>query len=193
MDNLEEKEAKRLKAREADKRYREKNKDKIKERNAARKEKAAARQKEYRQENKDIIKEKNRQYYLDNAEAYKEYRQENKEKIIEYCRDWRFENKEYVKAKRQENSLKRRNTTLKRKYGLCLDDFSRMMQEQEGKCAICLVKAEDTMNKKLYVDHNHLTGAVRALLCNSCNSGIGFLREDLGIIQRASDYLKKFS
>ena len=191
MDLVDEERKKRK--READKRYRDNNRDKIKQRNAARREKTAAREKEYRQENKEKIKERNRQYYLDNAEKHEQYRQENKERIINYCKEWRIDNSDYVKQKRQENKTKRRETDLKRKYNITLDDYHTMWIEQEGKCWTCSVKAEDAINKILYVDHNHLTGKVRGLLCSRCNTAIGLLQESQEIIQKVSKYLHEKS
>ena len=58
-----------------------------------------------------------------------------------------------------------------------------MFEEQEGKCAIC------DSTGKLVVDHNHDTGDVRSLLCNSCNSGIGFLKDSPAIVMKAYSYL----
>jgi hypothetical protein len=48
-----------------------------------------------------------------------------------------------------------------------------MFEDQRGLCAIC--KKETPI---LCVDHSHVTGAVRKLLCKPCNSALGFLEED---------------
>jgi len=158
---------KKRKKREAQKRYRQKNREKINENN-----------KQYRLDNKEKVNETNKQYRLKNKKKIKEYRLENREKIKEY----HLNNKDRAK-----------HNKLKRKYDITLDDYNKMLQKQNGSCAICFVKEEQQRNKVLVVDHNHLTGAVRSLLCNNCNRGIGLLKENQEVILRAADYLKKFS
>lgn len=59
-----------------------------------------------------------------------------------------------------------------------------MYEDQEGKCAICLV-----FKDKLYIDHCHRTGKLRALLCFGCNSGIGQMKDNAEIVLRAAQYL----
>jgi hypothetical protein len=58
-----------------------------------------------------------------------------------------------------------RKSHLKRAYGISPEDFERMKSSQGGLCAICLLHM-----KAPYVDHDHLTGKVRGLLCSRCNS-----------------------
>jgi len=41
------------------------------------------------------------------------------------------------------------------------------------------------------LDHDHDTGRFRGWLCESCNKGIGFMREDIEAILSAADYLRK--
>lgn len=62
---------------------------------------------------------------------------------------------------------------LKCRYGITLDDYDRMLQEQDGKCALCPA-TEGNVGKgtALHVDHNHETGEVRGLLCSPCNRAI---------------------
>ncbi|WP_176491635.1 endonuclease VII domain-containing protein [Curtobacterium sp. 'Ferrero'] len=75
------------------------------------------------------------------------------------------------------------------KYGLSRADFERMAEEQSGRCRIC---GEQPGVKGLVVDHDHSTGAVRALLCGPCNSAIGLLREDPAVFASAVSYLKHY-
>lgn len=77
---------------------------------------------------------------------------------------------------------------LKHQYGLTLADYAAMLEKQRGLCAIC-----GKQNKKLVVDHNHSTGKVRALLCRSCNTGIGCLKESPDIFNRALKYLEAYA
>jgi predicted RNA-binding Zn-ribbon protein involved in translation (DUF1610 family) len=66
--------------------------------------------------------------------------------------------------------------TLRRRYGITLEDFKEMKSEQGEKCASCgdsLVPGILTQ-----VDHCHETGKVRGILCKSCNGALGFLKDD---------------
>ena len=80
----------------------------------------------------------------------------------------------------------KRNINLQREYGITIDQYEAMVELQEGRCAIC----EKDFGKKLYVDHCHDTGRVRALLCQKCNSGLGMFDDRADLIDRASAYLR---
>jgi hypothetical protein len=85
-------------------------------------------------------------------------------------------------------SRKERNTLLK-KYGLTVGQFDKLSKEQNGVCAIC--KEENSLHGKLYVDHEHLTGEVRGLLCVRCNTGIGMFLDSTERLQSAIKYLTR--
>jgi hypothetical protein len=61
-----------------------------------------------------------------------------------------------------------------------------MAAAQHGQCAICR-----RGDRVLCVDHNHVTGTVRGLICQKCNSGIGMLCDSPDILRGAADYLEK--
>lgn len=68
------------------------------------------------------------------------------------------------------------------RYGLTSEDYDRMVAEQDGRCAVCRQPERKVMHGKviaLSVDHDHKTGAVRQLLCASCNTVIGHLETNL--------------
>ena len=77
-------------------------------------------------------------------------------------------------------------------YGLNQVDYDRMLQDQEGVCKICLRRSTRIRMGKLLplaVDHDHQTGKVRGLLCNSCNTAIGLLHDNIVIARRLANYL----
>lgn len=76
------------------------------------------------------------------------------------------------------------------KYNLSNEEYNLILKEQSYSCAICNIHQDD-YHKEFSVDHCHKTGKVRALLCNQCNSGIGFFRESTSIMKKAIDYIKK--
>jgi len=79
-----------------------------------------------------------------------------------------------------------KNRYLKSRYGITIDRYDEMYEQQDGKCAIC--KAED--EGRFAVDHCHNTGKVRGLLCRSCNLGIGQLKDDIEVLTNAITYLQ---
>lgn len=69
-----------------------------------------------------------------------------------------------------------RRRDLRRKYGISVKEYDAMFEQQGGVCAICSAAPN---GKRLAVDHNHTTGAVRALLCGPCNTALGVLEAHL--------------
>ena len=84
------------------------------------------------------------------------------------------------------------STIYKRKFGISVDDYESMLENQRGLCAAC-GRPETSMRngkvKRLAVDHNHTTGEVRGLLCCKCNTVIGFTEENISILQGIENYL----
>lgn len=81
-----------------------------------------------------------------------------------------------------------RNAKFKYKYGISLNDYNEILERQGFTCAICQVLYSPKY--KLDVDHNHVTGKVRGLLCRSCNLAIGQLKDSPIILSRAAAYLQ---
>lgn len=90
-----------------------------------------------------------------------------------------------LQEKRTENKSKKRDYLYKKQYGISLIDYEKMYNELGGKCQICQIH-----HNMLYVDHNHDTGKVRGLLCNTCNRGIGLLKDDIQVFKNAIKYLE---
>ncbi len=84
-----------------------------------------------------------------------------------------------------------RNRHYKRTYGITVDDYNRMFEEQQGVCKICSLPANHNSNH-LCIDHDHDTGQVRALLCDTCNRGLGYFKDDSRLIEKAAEYLRTF-
>ena len=99
----------------------------------------------------------------------------------------------YGKLLRERNPDKFLNAELKKNYGITLEVYNEILENQNGKCALCGAEANDTINGKvarLAVDHNHETGEIRGLLCGNCNRGIGNLQDSTEILTKAIDYLQ---
>lgn len=82
---------------------------------------------------------------------------------------------------------------LKRAYGITLEDYENMFTKQKGCCKICnthISKINKGKKKNLCVDHCHDTKRIRGLLCDSCNRGIGLLKDDVNVVKSALQYLE---
>lgn len=84
----------------------------------------------------------------------------------------------------------RRRRRLWREYKMSLIDYKNLLEIQNYKCVICNLN-QDELISKLNVDHCHTTGKVRGLLCTTCNSAIGMLKDDPNLIKNAIKYLEK--
>jgi len=76
---------------------------------------------------------------------------------------------------------------LKKRYGITLEHFSDMVDQQSGMCA-----NTGCLNAGTHVDHNHNNSQVRALLCSGCNLALGNLKEDQARISGLLEYARRF-
>ena len=98
--------------------------------------------------------------------------------------------KRRVKKRHEENPQRTRNNDLKRNYGITLEDHSRMFESQGGVCAVCK-KPGDGRWSQLCVDHDHVTGKVRELLCRRCNMILGQVDDSSLLLHELAAYLRK--
>lgn len=77
---------------------------------------------------------------------------------------------------------------LRRFYGLTLEDYNLMFEEQNGCCKICK-RHQIEFKRRLHVDHCHKTGNIRGLLCHNCNLALGRFMDNPVIIQSALEYV----
>lgn len=110
----------------------------------------------------------------------------------EYQRQWRALNpgkqKEYY-AKRNKEEI--REKAWMRRYGITRQEYEEMLEAQGDSCAIC--KTMDIGRKghtHFHVDHDHVTGKVRGLLCDLCNRGLGYFKDDPFLLIKAGKYLE---
>ncbi len=74
---------------------------------------------------------------------------------------------------------------LRRRYGIGQADYDALLEKQGGLCALCRQRPAE------HVDHDHVTGRIRGLLCSCCNQALGNARDDIATLQRAIDYLRR--
>lgn len=75
---------------------------------------------------------------------------------------------------------------LKSNYGISLEDYNKILEEQHGACAIC----GNSPKAYLCVDHDHITGGIRGLLCFHCNVILGHAQDNIETLQKAIEYLR---
>lgn len=80
---------------------------------------------------------------------------------------------------------------LKYKYGITPDEYDAMFESQGGRCSICQRPGEPEGRAGLVVDHCHATGRVRALLCFTCNAGLGSFKDRPDYLTAAIEYLSR--
>lgn len=87
-----------------------------------------------------------------------------------------------------------RQNLLKRVYGMSLEEYKELFDSQNGVCAICGEKAKGgkTSTRELHIDHDHVTGRNRGLLCHKCNPGLGQFNDSIEMLEKAIAYLKKY-
>lgn len=138
-------------------------------------------------------------------EANRRWREKNREKANQMSSDWKKAHPEKVKSSKkrwydkyaekfkedkQLNPDKYRNFRLKTKFGISLEQYNSLLEVQQGKCAIC-GKHQSEFKRALAVDHNHITGQIRGLLCDRCNIKLGIL-ENEKFCTEATSYLNRF-
>lgn len=100
----------------------------------------------------------------------------------------------YKQAKeRYKNSGKWRECSLKYLYGISLEEYQELSEEQNHVCAVCGNAETATYKgriKNLAVDHCHQTGEIRGLLCADCNRALGLLKDNIQTIENAANYLR---
>jgi hypothetical protein len=112
-----------------------------------------------------------------NRERARRYREANRKEINKRARA-RYH------AHKHESASPARTAQLRR-YGISPAEYDALLEKQGGACAICRKRSKG----RLCVDHCHVTGMVRGLLCNECNGALGYLKDDQASLVAALAYL----
>jgi hypothetical protein len=125
------------------------------------------------------------------TEAGRRFRAANPGYAKEEARRRRAKHPEKSRAARAKYAKKHpqrvRDGKYRRLYGITLEDYESMFKKQSGACAVCFEKSD----KHLDVDHDHVTGEVRGLLCSRCNLLLGNVNDDCDVLENAIRYLMK--
>lgn len=93
----------------------------------------------------------------------------------------------YIDRERIKRALK--------KYGISEERYRALWDEQNGACAICGMGFEGNGEEESCVcpviDHDHRTGEVRGLLCNTCNTALGMIQEEIAVAYSLCRYIEE--
>lgn len=124
-----------------------------------------------------------------NKRSSREYYHKNKDRILKNKKIRNIKNREkyltYSRKYYQNNKLKRAKQLRAGVFGITVEQYDDLLSEQQCKCPICKKELDNPC-----IDHDHSTGKVRGILCNSCNLGIGWLKEDIEILKASIRYLE---
>lgn len=124
----------------------------------------------------------------------KRWAAKNPEKLLAYKRTNYSRNKAKFCARSRINYREkpeiRLRADLKARYDMSLEEFERLLAEQNGVCAICGLPEMGKFSR-LSVDHSHESGLIRGLLCNRCNMGLGMLQDSQKTLKAAIRYLER--
>lgn len=112
---------------------------------------------------------------------------------LTYCRQCRNRrDREYHRNRRladpEAAHLAKKNKHLRHQYGITLAQYDAMLAAQGSGCAVCGVPSSG--DRKLSVDHCHVTGRVRGLLCSRCNYALGQFDDRPELLRQAAIYLE---
>jgi hypothetical protein len=174
----------------------------------------------YRNDCRDCISNRGREYYGNNAETRRKYSRDwaknNPDLVAQRRREYyerkgkaqqrikraaltSEERKQYNADRRADRAadperFQRYDVHRKmRQYGHTVETYDALLAEQGGSCAVCggpPAGKAGAAGGRFHIDHDHVTGELRGLLCHFCNTGLGSLFDDVERLERAISYLR---
>jgi hypothetical protein len=120
------------------------------------------------------------------------FRNKKKKTLNSWCKDCK--NKARIERRKHtpDCPIKAKQYYLKQWYGLTVDQYDSMVKQQNNSCAICdIVFDSGIKGTKPHVDHCHVTGRVRGLLCSKCNTLLGMANDNKVVLENAITYLDR--
>lgn len=127
----------------------------------------------------------------------REWYEKNKEHARKYAREFQSRpdraerRRQYARERYYDLTVKerQRDNRLRRDFGISLTEYNDLLLAQDNRCAICRTTCKS--GRQLAVDHCHVTGHVRGLLCMNCNRGLGWFQENPDLLLAAATYATK--
>lgn len=164
--------------------------------------------KKYYLKNHNILLKKGNEYYKKNKEKillkkkeqvcngyYKSTEYKSRRKIRDEKNKYKYDvvKKAYYIKNRERIREKNKGYQIKR-YGISVEEYELMASNQKNLCLICnnpeISKNCSGTISRLAIDHDHITGKVRGLLCKSCNTALGLARDSVDLLEKMIKYLK---
>lgn len=133
--------------------------------------------------------QQHREYYVANLDKFTAYKARARNETIEEREKRIQKRKEGAPAKRK---LSQWRVHIRNTLGATPEMYDAMYVSQGGKCAICATTEPGGRRTRFSIDHCHITGAIRGLLCVACNSGLGYFRDDKDRLTTAISYLTRY-
>ena len=114
---------------------------------------------------------------MDNKEYQRLWYARNRDRILEAARKFRREHPGHNKERSRFNHLRKM-------YGMTEEMYNERLASQNGMCILC------GSDKSLEIDHDHVTGRVRGIVCHCCNVALGQFKDNVEVIRRAIAYLE---
>lgn len=147
---------------------------------------------------KECVKVRSRAWCLKNRDLVRQRAKaiNATDEYVAKRKEYYYANREAIMAKNREKPKEQKQREARKqklkKYGLTEQDYEHLLFEQGGVCKICgSATSQRTGDKYLYVDHDHVTGKVRGLLCHHCNAGIGHFKDQALLLVKAVAYLNE--
>lgn len=149
---------------------------------------------------------KKRAEYLRNRDSYilraSQYQKDNRDKTNEKNLRWKKNNPDKVKARAKIDGLRRKGTVrgsisfrkhdLKRNYGVNPEWWDSKFDEQGRVCGICGCSENNASNRRMHIDHSHITNQNRGILCHRCNTALERLESIPEWAAKAQLYLDRY-
>lgn len=169
----------------------------------------------YKEKNKKSLSGYQLRCHLCKIDKDRKWKFNHREQHIEASTKWKKQNREKVNIQtredRKKNPEKYRKWTKEYRdrvgdwritqdiisyFGLTLEQYNKLFEDHDNLCGICKnpeTRKSRTPGKicRLSVDHCHITGKIRGLLCGACNTAIGKFKDDISLMEKAIEYLKK--
>ena len=124
----------------------------------------------------------------------KAWRKANPEKRRAQGRRYYSKNKAKVQARHRDRTVRDpfwRRANVLRRYGLTRDDYDRILCDQGYSCAVCGRLFAGLTSRQICLDHDHVTGRFRAVLCHWCNIMLGGAQDRPDVLNAGAEYLEK--
>ena len=130
---------------------------------------------------------------IERQKYMKNYYLQNKEKLLKVSKNYSLKTNystqnKYRKSHIEQVRVLRKEYKLRIRYGITPKQHELMIINQDNRCTVCKEKSTRT----LQIDHDHITGKVRGLLCFNCNGALGHVKDSIFTLYKLADYLELY-